>query len=100
MERNGPRKTAVFSGSVLLLPVMAGAIGLSMGSELGYFAPVGALVKWFPDERVSEAGSKRGQCPNLDLRGVRIAGPLLLSGSSALQGRIQFLESYCIQVCR
>jgi MFS family permease len=72
VERNGPRKTAVFAALFFCSGLTIGAIGLSMGNApvvflgmgvvsgigcgLGYIAPVSTLVKWFPDKRGMATG--------------------------------------------
>lgn len=72
VERNGPRKTALFSCGFFCAGLVIGAFGLSMASAplvfigmglvcgigcgLGYIAPVSTLVKWFPDRRGMATG--------------------------------------------
>jgi MFS family permease len=72
VERNGPRKTAIFSAIFFCSGLVIGALGLDMGSAwvvflgmglvsgigcgLGYIAPVSTLVKWFPDRRGMSTG--------------------------------------------
>ena len=72
VERNGPRKTALFSAAFFFSGLVIGAFGLSrasaplvfmgmglvcgIGCGLGYIAPVSTLVKWFPDRRGMATG--------------------------------------------
>ena len=72
VERIGPRKTAIWSAMLFCAGLLIGGFGLSIGSGvlvfvgmglvcgvgcgLGYIAPVGTLVKWFPDRRGMATG--------------------------------------------
>ncbi len=72
VERNGPRRTALFSMGFFCSGLVIGGFGLSIASApivllgmglvcgigcgLGYIAPVSTLVKWFPDRRGMATG--------------------------------------------